>query len=95
MPSDELPLRVAAPLRLASRWRWDGTHYRRTAEAWLANMDRAADVVRPILTATYGGDEAAVWQVRWRIFFMSCAELFGYRDGQEWWVGHYLFERAA
>jgi len=95
MPSDELPLRLAAPLRFLQRWRWDGTHYRRTADAWLANLDRAADVVRPVLVDTYGAADAPMWQMRWRIFFMSCAELFGYRDGQEWWVGHYLFGRAA
>ena len=95
MPSDELPLRLAAPLRFVQRWRWDGTHYRRTADAWLANLDRAADVVRPVLVDTYGASDAPMWQMRWRIFFMSCAELFGYRDGQEWWVGHFLFERAA
>ena len=51
--------------------------------------------MRPVLASTYGEQDASLWHVRWRIFFMSCAELFGYRDGQEWCVSHYLFERAA
>ena len=94
MPSDDLALRIEQSMRLCTRWRWDGRHYRRTADAWLANLDAAAGDVRPILAATYGTD-AAMWHMRWRIFFMSCAELFGYRGGQEWYVAHYLFERPA
>jgi cyclopropane-fatty-acyl-phospholipid synthase len=92
MPSDDLAPRFQDDLRLLRRWRWDGTHYRRTANAWLARMDARRDRVMPILESAYGAQDVALWWTRWRIFFMACAELFGYEHGREWWVSHYLFE---
>jgi cyclopropane-fatty-acyl-phospholipid synthase len=56
-------------------------------------MDRERARVMPVLEQTYGADAARRWRVYWRVFFMSCAELFGYRSGREWMVSHYLFER--
>jgi len=91
MPSDDLALRCQDDLRVRQQWRWDGTHYQRTAEAWLANMDAQRPVLFPILQQTYGAD-AERWWMRWRLFFMSVSELFGYQRGQRWWVSHYLFE---
>ncbi|WP_198969041.1 SAM-dependent methyltransferase [Xylophilus sp. ASV27] len=95
MPSDDLAALFQDELRLLRRWRWDGRHYERTANAWLSNMDREHHVVLPILEQTYGRADAELWRQRWRIFFLSVAELFGYEQGREWWVGHYLFERRT
>ena len=95
MPSDELAIRVSGALRLHERWRWDGTHYEKTANAWLENLDAARPEAMQVLERVYGPEQAAVWLQRWRLFFMACAELFGHARGQEWWVSHYLFERPA
>ncbi|PPC85812.1 MAG: SAM-dependent methyltransferase, partial [Methylotenera sp.] len=93
MPSDDLPLHFQDDLKLLQRWRWDGTHYEKTANAWLDNMDINAKAITPILAATYGDKDVEMWRNRWRMFYMACAELFGYNNGQEWWVTHYLFEK--
>lgn len=93
MPSADLLLRFQDHLELETRWLLDGTHYQRTSEAWLANMDAHRAEIEPIFAATYGADQQRRWWVWWRVFFISCAELFGYRHGQEWMVAHYLFRR--
>ena len=93
MPSDDLPLHFQDNLKLTQRWRWDGSHYEKTANAWLQNMDENAKQITPILAVTYGENNTEIWRNRWRMFYMACAELFGYNNGQEWWVTHYLFEK--
>lgn len=92
MPSNDLPLMFQDDLRLADRWRWNGRHYAQTANAWLWRMDLRRNKLMPILKETYGTAQAHTWWVRWRMFFMACAELFDYNNGEEWYVGHYLFE---
>lgn len=93
MPSDDLPLYFQQHLTLKNRWRWDGRHYEKTANAWLANMDSQRKALQPILANIYGEENVQQWWMRWRMFFMACAELFGYDNGQQWWVSHYLFEK--
>jgi len=92
MPSEDLPLRFQRHLQLEDLWRWHGGHYEQTANAWLRNMDHRREAIMRILDRTYG--DGGLWWVRWRLFFMACAELFGYDDGQQWWVSHYLFRRT-
>ena len=93
MPSDDLLLHFQKDVRLIEHWRVDGTHYQKTSEAWLANMDKHKEEIMAILEKTYGPQEKVKRWVYWRVFFMACAELFGYKRGQEWLVSHYLFER--
>jgi cyclopropane-fatty-acyl-phospholipid synthase len=86
MLSEELLPSLARDLRCIERWALSGREYARTAEAWLANLDAA----RPGAIAALGPPRARRRLRRWRIFLMACAELFGWRDGEEWRVMHYL-----
>lgn len=93
MPCDDLPLAFQRHLEPCSRLTWSGVHYQRTAQAWLENMDRGGPAVMRILADAYGASAAPRWWMRWRVFFMACAELFGYERGEQWHVSHYLFRK--
>ena len=90
MPAHDLLLRNQRDLRVDEIWCVNGRHYQRTCEAWLARQDARREALRPVLAQTYGSAQAALWHRRWRLFFLACAELFGYHNGNEWWVTHAL-----
>ena len=91
MPSRLLMYEFADLFDVDAEWWWNGRHYARTANAWLSNLDRNAEAVRRVLAPVYG-DDAALWQRRWRLFFLATCGLFGHRGGHEWGVGHYLLK---
>ena len=90
MPAADTLLHFQGDLRIERRWLLDGGHYARTANHWLERQDRRRGEVLAVLRQHYGGS-AVLWLNRWRIFWMACAELFGYAAGSEWLIAHYLY----
>lgn len=90
MPSDHLLLYFQEHLRVVGHWRVGGSHYAQTAAAWLRNFDRNRALLQPVMERTYGVDARRMSNY-WRVFFMACEELWGYRQGREWFVSHYLW----
>lgn len=94
MPSDHLLYYCNQDLRVEEHWRVNGRHYQKTCEHWLRRQDARREQILPILSGVYGLD-AAIWFRRWRVFFMACAELFGFNGGNEWFVSHYLLGKQG
>lgn len=93
MPSDHLLFYFQDHFKSEQHWRVCGTHYAKTSEAWLQNMDYNASAIKKLFADTYGTNNVTKWWVYWRVFFMACAELWGYKNGEEWFVSHYLFKK--
>ena len=93
MPSFDLFERVQDSLKLKQKWKVSGANYQETSEDWFDNMNLRKEEIMPVLEKAYGKQNARRWFNRWKIFFAACAELFGHKNGNEWFVGHYLFEK--
>lgn len=94
MPSHGFIREFSDCFAVEQEWRWSGTHYQRTAAHWLENFDRNLPALRAILKTVYGGD-AALWQRRWRLFFLATEGLFGFGGGDVWGVSHYRLKPVA
>jgi cyclopropane-fatty-acyl-phospholipid synthase len=93
MPAHGLFPCLQDDLQLLQEWKVNGRHYARTAEHWLENMDRHRAEIMPLFAETYGPDQARKWWAYWRVFYLACAELWAFRNGEEWHVSHYLFRK--
>lgn len=93
MPSNDLLFYFDEDLVKEKQWLVNGVNYSKTSEAWLYNTDAHKRAIMPIMVYTYGHDKANLWFAYWRIFFMACAELWGYNNGEEWMISHYLFQK--
>lgn len=95
MPSHALLPSFNKHLKLQKSWQLDGTHYQRTSDAWLDNMNRHQSEIHALFEKTYGTGNATRWMWRWRLFFVACAEMFGYKNGSEWGVSHYILGKQV
>jgi len=93
MPSKDLLHYFLEDFSLEKQWALSGTHYRYTLEAWLQKMDRQRNQIYPFFIETYGVGEAEKWWNYWRLFFLSCSEFFGFNNGNEWFISHYLLAK--
>lgn len=94
MPAADLFSRFDQDLKIEQQWQVNGLHYWRTCEAWLKNLETHRRELDSLFQHQLSHTAAQVALQRWRIFIMACAELFRYRDGEEWFVSHYRFRRA-
>ncbi len=90
MPSHDLLMRFQEDMTVEQSWIVNGVHYARTSRDWLAKLDANKNEALRILANTYSENVYARF-VDWRLFYIAVEEFFGYDDGQQWIVSHYLF----
>ncbi len=97
MPSHELLLHFQDDLLVQQRWATSGTHYARTLEAWLANLDANREALLQVLEAAgHSRSHAQALLGGWRLFLISTAEIWASNGGDSWMVSHYrLAPRGA
>jgi cyclopropane-fatty-acyl-phospholipid synthase len=94
MPSHSLLTQFDRHLKVDKAWKVNGEHYSKTLEAWLDKFNENEGHVRELFNQCYGEKTANQWMWRWRLFFLACSELFGFKNGQEWGVSHYIFKKT-
>ena len=92
MPSKDIFNYFTDDLVIKKQWDVEGIHYSNTSKAWLKNHCKNKKEIIEIFSAHY--DDPIVWFYRWKVFFLTCEVFFAINDGREYFVSHYLFEKA-
>ena len=94
MPAFDLPSSFPEHLSVLQKWRVNGKNYAKTAKSWLERIDKNRAAAKEALALGHNPATLSTQLQRWRLFLMACEELFAYRGGNEWFVGHYLCEKT-
>ena len=92
MPSKDIFNYFTDDLVIKKQWDVEGIHYSNTSKAWLKNHCKNKKEIIEIFSVHY--DDPIVWFYRWKVFFLTCEVFFAINDGREYFVSHYLFEKA-
>ena len=95
MPYDGFYNDIDSNLVLKDSWAENGKHYSKTLYAWLKNLEDNSQYIFSSLSSKYKATDLKIFINRWKLFFIICAELFGYKDGNEWYVKQYLFTKQS
>ena len=95
MPSERLFSYFENQLFIVNQWRVQGTHYCKTANAWVLNLKKNKKKIIEILSRDYPENSSIIKYNTWKIFFLACAELFGFNNGNDWMVFHYLIKKRT
>ena len=93
MPCENIFSFFENSLLVANKWKINGTHYQKTSNAWLKNFLDKKEIIHTIFSQKNGDKNAKTTYINWKIFFIACAQLFGYKKGTDYMVYHYLFKK--
>ena len=91
MPSKDIFKYFDEDLIIINQWNVNGSHYSKTCRGWLKNHYKNKDNILEIFKSHY--DRPIVWFNRWRIFFLSCEAFFSLKNGNEYFVSHFLLKK--
>ena len=94
MPNHNLFRDLESNLNYQKSWMLSGTHYEKTSNAWLNKMDHNREKILTLFKENSDIKTAKRNFHFWRLFFIACAEIFGYANGSEWCVSHHLFNKS-
>lgn len=95
-PSDDLLLYCTKDFGVVDHWLLNGSHYAKSATAWLNNLDVSwkKGSLKPILAFSYGNGKEKEWYTHWRKHFLATSEQWCLAGGEEFVTSHYLLQRG-
>ena len=94
MPNHDLFKDLKSDLKYEKSWILSGSHYEKTSNAWLEKMDKNKIEILKLFERNNKKSIAKKKFNFWRLFYIACAEIFGYDNGKEWIISHHLFKKS-